>query len=73
MRNQVTTIPGANWWANAEWALTGLASQIPQLHVGRYLRESALLLGAVALMAIPVVGTIVLVACTVAEAVAGAQ
>ena len=73
MRNQAMTIPGANWWGNAELAVTDLTSRIPQLHVGRHIRESVVLLGILAFMSISAVGSIVLVACTVAEAVAAAE
>ena len=73
MRNHAMTIPGANWWGSVALAVTDLTSRIPQLHVGRHIREAMLLLGILAFMSISAVGSIVLVACTVAEAVAGVE
>jgi hypothetical protein len=73
MRNQAMTIPGANWWGTLELVATDFRTCIPQFHLGRRLYESVLLLGILALMSVTTVGTIVLVVCTVAEAVAGAQ
>ncbi len=73
MRNQAMTIPGVNWWGTVELAVTDLASRIPPCHLGRRFCESVLLAGVVALMSAFTVGTIVLLACTVAQTVAGAQ
>jgi hypothetical protein len=73
MRNQAMTIPGANWWGALELVATDLRTCIPPFHLGRHLYESVLLLGILALMSVTTVGTIVLVACTVAETMAGAQ
>ncbi len=73
MRNQAMTIPGLTWWSGMELAVSGLASRIPQLHLGQRLYESMLLLGVLALMSAFTVGTIVFVACTVAQTVAGAE
>ncbi len=73
MRSQVMTVPGVHGWNDAKLAVADLVSHVRQIPVGRYLRESMLVLGVLALMSVFTVGTIVFVACTVAQTVAGAN
>ncbi len=73
MRNQAMTIPGMGRWNGVALVVAGLASRIPQVRIGRYIREVMLLVGVLGSMSILTVGTIVWVACTVAQAVGGAN
>ncbi len=73
MRNQAMTIPGVNWWNGVELTVAGLVRRVAQMPLRRCLRESMLVLGVLALMSAFTVGTIVLLACTVAQTVGGAN
>jgi hypothetical protein len=73
MRNQAMIIPGVNWWRNVKLTVFDLAGRIRQADMRRCLCESLLLLGVLSLMSICAVGSLVLVACSIAEAMGGTR
>jgi hypothetical protein len=73
MRNQAMTIPGMNWRSGVALAVTEIAGRITQIHVGRCLCQSMLVLSVLALMSAFTVGVIVLLACTILQATASAN